>query len=251
MGALFDGWASRLDVLPVALALALRSTAGAATKAAQPLVELVWTGPNTSETQLRRNNQALLELIHSAQRDLIIVSFAVYDVHDILQAIATAQRRGVRVIMCIELAHRSAGRTARQTLTSSGLGIERGIDIYHWPAEQRQVDNGQPGVLHAKFAVADEHTLFISSANLTGDALAVNIELGVLIHGGTQAGEAQPGQPRRSPHGERGLKHLMHEACMITGAPSPPVSGNNGYSLNASSLKPTRGVIPDEKIQRV
>jgi cardiolipin synthase A/B len=38
--------------------------------------------------------------------------------------------------------------------------------------------------MHAKCAVADEELLFISSANLTGYALALNMELGLLVRGG-------------------------------------------------------------------
>ncbi len=38
--------------------------------------------------------------------------------------------------------------------------------------------------LHAKIAVADEHTVFITSANLSLKAAGDNIEAGVLIQGG-------------------------------------------------------------------
>jgi phosphatidylserine/phosphatidylglycerophosphate/cardiolipin synthase-like enzyme len=40
--------------------------------------------------------------------------------------------------------------------------------------------------LHAKCAVADARLLFVSSANLTDYALNLNMELGVLIAGGSQ-----------------------------------------------------------------
>lgn len=39
--------------------------------------------------------------------------------------------------------------------------------------------------MHAKAAVADSRTAFLTSANLTEAALERNIEVGVLIHGGT------------------------------------------------------------------
>lgn len=38
--------------------------------------------------------------------------------------------------------------------------------------------------MHAKVIVADGHTCFITSANLTGFAMERNIEAGVLITGG-------------------------------------------------------------------
>lgn len=40
------------------------------------------------------------------------------------------------------------------------------------------------GLLHAKCALADRRLLFLSSANLTGAAMTLNMELGVLIEGG-------------------------------------------------------------------
>ena len=48
--------------------------------------------------------------------------------------------------------------------------------------------SGKPASLHAKCAVADGRILFISSANLTEYAMALNMELGVLINGGELPG---------------------------------------------------------------
>jgi phosphatidylserine/phosphatidylglycerophosphate/cardiolipin synthase-like enzyme len=59
-------------------------------------------------------------------------------------------------------------------------------DVYLWPIEQRfKGGTGKPGLLHVKCAVADGRWLFLSSANLTEYAFSVNMELGVLITGGT------------------------------------------------------------------
>jgi phosphatidylserine/phosphatidylglycerophosphate/cardiolipin synthase-like enzyme len=38
--------------------------------------------------------------------------------------------------------------------------------------------------MHAKCAVADNHTAFVTSANLTGAAMSGNMELGLVVHGG-------------------------------------------------------------------
>jgi phosphatidylserine/phosphatidylglycerophosphate/cardiolipin synthase-like enzyme len=40
------------------------------------------------------------------------------------------------------------------------------------------------GRVHAKVAVADGSTAFLTSANLTGHALEKNMEAGILINGG-------------------------------------------------------------------
>ena len=38
--------------------------------------------------------------------------------------------------------------------------------------------------MHVKAAVADDHTALVGSANLTGQALNENMELGLLVEGG-------------------------------------------------------------------
>lgn len=64
------------------------------------------------------------------------------------------------------------------------------IEVYAWPATQRPRDaQGRHGTLHAKFAVADRRQLLVSSANLTEFAFNLNIELGVLLTGGTGPAE--------------------------------------------------------------
>ena len=58
-------------------------------------------------------------------------------------------------------------------------------EVYVWPQEMRPTDEaGHHGSLHAKCAVADDEYLFVSSANLTGYALTLNMELGLLVRGG-------------------------------------------------------------------
>jgi len=58
-------------------------------------------------------------------------------------------------------------------------------EVWGWPLEARERDGrGHHGVLHAKCAVADRETLHVSSANFTEHAMELNMELGLLIHGG-------------------------------------------------------------------
>ena len=58
--------------------------------------------------------------------------------------------------------------------------------VYFWPKEKRgQDDKSKVGILHVKCAVADGRWLFLSSANLTEYAFTINMELGVLLRGGT------------------------------------------------------------------
>jgi phosphatidylserine/phosphatidylglycerophosphate/cardiolipin synthase-like enzyme len=58
--------------------------------------------------------------------------------------------------------------------------------VYFRPKRKQQVgENGKPGILHVKCAVAVGEWLFLSSANLTQQAFTINMELGMLIRGGT------------------------------------------------------------------
>ncbi|MCA9916076.1 MAG: hypothetical protein KC496_22125, partial [Anaerolineae bacterium] len=72
-------------------------------------IEIVWTGPDSQIIPLRRNNQALLELIRSAQKTLHIVSFTVYKAEEIRKAIVEAAQRGVSISLYLETPEDSAG----------------------------------------------------------------------------------------------------------------------------------------------
>jgi phosphatidylserine/phosphatidylglycerophosphate/cardiolipin synthase-like enzyme len=52
--------------------------------------------------------------------------------------------------------------------------------------------------MHAKIAIADQTTLFVTSANLTASGISNNVEAGVLIRGGeAPAGQANISTPLR------------------------------------------------------
>jgi phosphatidylserine/phosphatidylglycerophosphate/cardiolipin synthase-like enzyme len=174
------------DVSPGSITLALQSAAAAAQyyREAQS-IELVWTGPGVMGLPLRRTDQALLDVIDAAQRSLLVVSFAVYKIPTITQALVRAFERRVSVRICVEAPEPSGQRMAYDTIQALGPEVQQRAKIYIWPRDQRPSDPiGNVGSLHAKCAVADDQMLFISSANLTGYAMNLNIELGTLIHGG-------------------------------------------------------------------
>jgi phosphatidylserine/phosphatidylglycerophosphate/cardiolipin synthase-like enzyme len=148
--------------------------------------ELVWTGPEVDAIPPRRTEQALLQVIDSAKATLTIVSFVAYKVPHVAQAIASAARRGVTVRLILEDPEVSQGKVAFAALNALGAEVTLNCKVYVWPLEKRPKDgSGQHGSLHAKCAVADSHRLLVSSANLTEHALTVNLELGVLITGGS------------------------------------------------------------------
>ena len=154
-------------------------------------VKLVWTGPETHSIPLRRTEEALLDVIHAARENLLIVSFAVYKAQAIMQALTAAQDRGVQVRICLEAPEPSDGRMGYDTLAALGA-VGRRAQVYIWPRDKRPLGpHGKPGSLHAKIAVADADHLFISSANLTDYAMHLNMEMGVVIRGGPLPGRVR------------------------------------------------------------
>jgi len=94
---LLDRWqAEAVELDGQAIALALATAAHCQATSRQKLsVELVWTGPNPEALPLRRTDQTLLQLIRSAKDNLLIISFAIYNIPEIVQALTEAIDRGV------------------------------------------------------------------------------------------------------------------------------------------------------------
>lgn len=143
-------------------------------------IELVWTGPTTPFVSARRTEQALLQVINSAEHSLFITSFVAYDVSTIVKALNAATERGVAISMLLELSKGHGG-----TITFDAIGKMRALvpaaKLYAW---REKFDPFSDGRVHAKIAVADGWMCFITSANLTGHAMEKNMEAGVLISGG-------------------------------------------------------------------
>jgi phosphatidylserine/phosphatidylglycerophosphate/cardiolipin synthase-like enzyme len=181
-----DAWQSEAKIVsPEAVAAALL-TAAHSEKAHQQhqSVELVWTGPEVDVVPLRRTEQALLQVIDSATRRATVVSYAVYHIPRICEALVRAADRGVSINVIIETPDRLEGQNTYDTLKALGPSVAAHCGVFLWPLEMRiKDDNGKPGILHVKCAVADGRWLFLSSANLTEYAFTLNMELGLLIAG--------------------------------------------------------------------
>lgn len=185
VGQLIDIWQTKTNrVDGRAIAIALATAAHTQVQLRQELsAELVWTGPNPEALPLRRTDQALLQLIRAAKKDLLIVSFAIYNIPEIVQALIAALNRGVYIQIIAETPNASDGKISFGIEAAFGSEVLKRSQVYVWPRENRPVDEqGRHGSLHAKCAVCDQQHLFISSANLTEYAMSLNIEMGVLIH---------------------------------------------------------------------
>jgi len=133
----------------------------------------------------RQTEQAILEIIETARHRLLIVSFAVYKIPNIANALVAAVRRGVALTIIVETPDKVEGAGEYDTIRALGNDVANCSSIYFWPREHRQTgENGKPGILHVKCVVADAELMMLSSANLTRQAFTINMELGILIRGG-------------------------------------------------------------------
>lgn len=146
-------------------------------------VEIVWTGPEGSSIPMRRTEQVLLQLIQEAKQELTIVSFAVYKVPEITQALIAALDRGVHLRIIAETPEVGTDQVPFGVVAGLGREVANRSQVLIWDKAKRPKDaDGRHGSLHMKCAIADRQHVFISSANLTEYALTLNMEMGFLIH---------------------------------------------------------------------
>jgi phosphatidylserine/phosphatidylglycerophosphate/cardiolipin synthase-like enzyme len=149
-------------------------------------VELVWTGPDTQAVPIRHTEQAVLQIINAATERLLVVSYAVYKIPRICEAMVRAADRGVRLKVVVEAGDRQGSHSIRSKLAALGEPVAQRAEVYYWPAEQRPRNDAEgQGVLHVKAAVADGRCMLLTSANLTEHAFTLNMEMGLLVTGGS------------------------------------------------------------------
>lgn len=142
-------------------------------------VELVWTGPATTEVPTRQTEQVLLQVINAAKETLHITSFVAYKVTSVVDALNQATARGVKVHLVLELSQSEGGNVDTNSLATMRKNVPQAM-LYSW----FEKPDGHKASLHAKVAVADHAICLITSANLTQSALEHNMEAGVLLTGG-------------------------------------------------------------------
>jgi phosphatidylserine/phosphatidylglycerophosphate/cardiolipin synthase-like enzyme len=151
----------------------------------EEVVEIIWTRPEPDESSFRQTEQAILEVVTSATRRLTVVSYAVYRIPRIREALVAAASRGVVIRLIVETPKRIEGQGEYDCLLALGDNVASACTVYNWPPKNRpRDDNGKIGILHVKCAVADGHRMFLSSANFTEYAVTINLELGLLVTGG-------------------------------------------------------------------
>jgi phosphatidylserine/phosphatidylglycerophosphate/cardiolipin synthase-like enzyme len=167
-----------------AIALGLRAavTAVEATRADQ-VVDIVWTGPQTPEVPVRLTRTVLVDVVRAATDRLVVVSFAAYKVAVVVEELAAAAGRGVDVHLVLET-DEAGGGTLTVDAAAAFASLNTVVTFWVWPANKRPLLAAGRASLHAKAAIADDHTALVTSANLTGHGINENMELGLLVRGG-------------------------------------------------------------------
>jgi cardiolipin synthase A/B len=136
-------------------------------------VELLWAGPAPADGMpARRIDQVLYDLIATAQKDILLVTFAAHKIYRLAELLASSSRRGVWVRLILEFGGESQFQLSHDALKAFPADLRAKAEIFYWPVEKRELNLfGKPGKLHAKAAVVDKQAL-LSSANLTDDAFS-------------------------------------------------------------------------------
>ena len=85
--------------------------------------EIVWTGPEPAETRFRQTEQAILEVVNTATKRLTVVSYAVYRIPRIREALVAAANRGVGIRLIVETPNRIEGQGEYDCLLALGDNV--------------------------------------------------------------------------------------------------------------------------------
>ena len=170
--------------LPPAVAgaflIGLAAGHGQAEAEAPQRVQVVCSGPSTARVPVRATAQVVQDLIASARRELLLMTYSAKPYEPVLTALAAAVARGVKVAVVVETLQ-GAGSAISGAEPAAAFATITDLELWHWPVTQRPESGSK---MHAKLVIADRSAIFTTSANLTASGVAKNIEAGLLIEGG-------------------------------------------------------------------
>ena len=138
----FQDWRAKAPgVSPAEVAIALRTAAcSQRSREADQSVEIVWTGPRSEEVSFRHTEQAILQVLNSAQSRILLVSYAVYAIPNIQDAVVRAAKRGVKITVVVETPNKLDVQNEYSTLQALGDDVAKCSTVYFWPKENRKAD---------------------------------------------------------------------------------------------------------------
>jgi phosphatidylserine/phosphatidylglycerophosphate/cardiolipin synthase-like enzyme len=185
---LFSSMSGQVDEIEIATALSTAAEVMDRSRSANPILDIVWSGPRVVGPFVRSTDSVILEMLESAQAsgEILVVgySFTVPKksaMEKVVDALETATSRGVQVKVVM---HSDEDDTSNlENLMDEWDKFIKKPDIFTWTPD----DPDAYTKMHAKCLVIDRMDALVTSANLTFHGLESNLELGVRIRG-SQAG---------------------------------------------------------------
>jgi phosphatidylserine/phosphatidylglycerophosphate/cardiolipin synthase-like enzyme len=154
-------------------------------------LELVMTGPEPPGSFTRDTGVVVRQMFTNATQSILLCGFAVYQGREIFAALAKRMQSvpamKVRTYLNIERPRANhsppevviAGfwKRFRETQWPDDVGLP---EIFYDPRTLEDSNSAKSACLHAKFVIADQRRVFLSSANFTEAAQQRNIEAGVI-----------------------------------------------------------------------
>ncbi len=129
--------------------------------------QVIGTGPNITHPAM---TECFSELVHAARAELVITTPYFVPDEQLLYALVSAARRGVRIVLVVPRRNDSWVVAGASRSTYADL-LYAGVELYEY----------LPGLLHAKTMVADNLTGLIGSANLDRRSFELNFENNILF----------------------------------------------------------------------
>jgi cardiolipin synthase len=138
-----------------------------ATEPGRIIAQVIGTGPTLTFAAM---TACFAELVHSARRELVITTPYFIPDEQLLFAILSAARRGVKTILILPRRNDSRIVAAASRSHYPDL-LNAGVELYEY----------RPGLLHAKTMVVDDQVGLIGSANLDRRSFELNFENNILF----------------------------------------------------------------------
>jgi cardiolipin synthase len=131
------------------------------------LAQVIGTGPTVTFDAM---TACFTELVHSARRELVITTPYFVPDEQLLFAILSAARRGVKTVLIVP--HKNDSRFVAAASRSHYRDLlDAGVELYEY----------ERGLLHAKTMVVDAEVALIGSANLDRRSFDLNFENNILF----------------------------------------------------------------------
>lgn len=133
--------------------------------------QLVMTSP-LIESHSSATMSTMLNMIKEAKSKITIVGYVVFDgIEPIFEALSNAANNGIHVDFLFDKAHK------HQESIHSMWKSNQKPTIYSYKPRRKGSS------LHAKVLIIDDNQMLVTSANLTGNAIETNIEMGIIHKG--------------------------------------------------------------------